>query len=117
MKAAQAPTPHDHSHDHDHEGHDHDHEGHTHEARAIPVSPDLPANTHLHCVACGKHLDTAGELRARGSRALGGNTWLSIRCAHGTEFYACNGCLPKARALLDEHDRTGRDVRAASAWH
>lgn len=72
---------------------------------------------HIHCVACGKHLDTAGEARDRAARGLKSNLWMSIRCAHGSEFYACMGCLEKARTILDEHDRTGNAPRAAAAWH
>lgn len=84
---------------------------------AIPPAPSVPAGAHLHCVACGKHLDTAGEARDRAAKGLASNVWMSIRCAHGSEFYACMGCLEKAREILDEHDRTGNAPRAASAWH
>jgi hypothetical protein len=84
---------------------------------AIPPSPEVPAGSHLHCVACGKHLDTAGEARDRAAKGLKSNVWMSIRCAHGSEFYACMGCLEKARAILDEHDRTGQAPRVANAWH
>ncbi len=84
---------------------------------AIPPTPDVPAGAHLHCVACGKHLDTAGEARDRAAKGIKSNLWLSVRCAHGSEFYACMGCLEKARRLLEEHDRTGQPVRAAVAYH
>ena len=84
---------------------------------AMPPSPEMAAGSHIHCVACGKHLDTAGEARARAAKGLSSNLWMSIRCAHGSEFYACMGCTEKARTLLDEHDRTGQAVRAAGAWH
>ncbi len=86
-------------------------------AAEIPAAPQVPDGAHLHCVACGRHLDTAGEARARAAKGLGSNVWMSIRCAHGSEWYACMGCLGEAQRLLDEHDRTGRPVRAASAWH
>ena len=86
---------------------------------ALDLAPDpsLPDGTHIHCVACGKHLDTAGEARDRAAKGINSNLWMSIRCAHGSEFYACMGCLEKARAILDEHDRTGNAPRAAAAWH
>lgn len=84
---------------------------------AIPPAPSVPAGSHIHCIACGKHLDTAGEARDRAAKGIKSNLWMSIRCAHGSEFYACMGCLPKARAILEEHDRTGAAPRVASAWH
>jgi hypothetical protein len=78
---------------------------------------DVPDGSHLHCVACGKHLDTAGEARARASTDLTSKLWLTVRCAHGSVFYSCMGCLQRSRALLDEHDRNGTPVDAAAAWH
>jgi hypothetical protein len=80
-------------------------------------SQQLDPGSHIHCVSCGKHLDTVGEARDRAAKGLGGNLWMNIRCAHGTEWYACMGCLGPAKQLLDEHDRTGNAVRAAGAWH
>ena len=77
----------------------------------------LDPGTHLHCVACGKHLETVGEAQARAAQGLGAPMWAEVRCAHGSLFHACFGCVPQARILLDEHDRTGNAVRAASAWH
>jgi hypothetical protein len=64
---------------------------------------------HIHCVACGRHLDpgffdppaTAGY----------------VRCAHGSTFAACVTCTDRAQELLAEHDRTGQPVKAAAAWH
>ena len=87
------------------------------DARSIPLSPDVPAGQHLHCVACGKHLDTVGEARDRAAKGITSNLWMSIRCAHGSIFYACMGCLEPAQKLLDDHDRTGDGVRAATPWH
>jgi hypothetical protein len=70
---------------------------------------------HLHCIACGKHLDTVGEARARkgGFDAL----WATVRCAHGSPFFACLGCVPAARKRLDAHDRSGNAVKVAPPWH
>ncbi len=63
------------------------------------------------------HLETVGEAQARAAQGLGAPMWAEVRCAHGSLFHACLGCVPQARILLDEHDRTGNAVRAASAWH
>jgi len=83
-----------------------------------PPRPDPPAvprpigkgeNEHIHCIACGRHLDpTEFDAPER-------SQW--IRCAHGGAFAACTGCAPQAQSLLDEHDKSGQPVKAASAWH
>lgn len=83
----------------------------------ISARPQRDPGAHLHCVACGKHLDTVGEASARAAKGLQSNLWMAVRCAHGSEWVACMGCLGQARELLDEHDRTGNPVRAAGAWH
>jgi hypothetical protein len=84
----------------------------------IAARPQRDPGTHIHCVACGKHLDTVGEASGREGQGLRRQPlWMVIRCAHGSEWTACMGCLERARMLLDEHDRTGNPVRAASAWH
>ena len=73
---------------------------------------------HIHCTACGRHLDTVGELRARnGAMRPGGTPWTTVRCAHGSAFQSCVACVPQTRVLLADHDRNGSDVRAAAAWH
>lgn len=79
--------------------------------------PRLPDGAHIHCVACGKHLETVGEARARKATGFGSTLWINVRCAHGSAFQACMGCVDTARELLAEHDRTGEAVRAAEAWH
>ena len=81
------------------------------------IDPKLSPGTHLHCVACGKHLDTVGEARARGGAGLASPLWVQIRCGHGSAFYACMECVLPAKQLLDEHDRTGGPVRAAAPFH
>ena len=119
--------PADHAHAHDHADHDHDHD-HDHGAAGVVIDPmdtrfdsmpdpKLPAGTHLHCVACGRHLETVGEARARQARGLDNNLWVSVRCLHGSVFHACLGCAAKARMLLDEHDRTGKPVQQAAPFH
>lgn len=72
-----------------------------------------PASTqgrHIHCVGCGVHLDPAEF-----DRAVPTATWLT--CKHGSTFASCVGCTGVSQGLLDEHDRLGQPVRAASAWH
>ena len=65
---------------------------------------------HIHCVACGRHLDPS---EFGGARPLA----TEVRCAHGKSWPACSGCAARARELLAVHDRTGRPVDAAQAWH
>ncbi|MCA9628320.1 MAG: hypothetical protein KC766_11665 [Myxococcales bacterium] len=65
---------------------------------------------HIHCIACGRHMD-AGEF----SGALA--TGRVIVCEHGSQFPACASCLTRAKTLVAEHDRTGKPVAAAQAWH
>lgn len=72
-------------------GHHHDHE-------------------HIHCTACGRHLDPE-EFRATPATA----GWVS--CAHGSTFASCMECVGATRERLDEHDRTGQPVDFAHAWH
>lgn len=79
--------------------------------------PDLAPGSHLHCVACGRHLDTVGEARARKARGERNKFWMAVKCGHGSTFYACVGCAPKAMELLGEHDRTGAEVKMATPWH
>jgi hypothetical protein len=64
---------------------------------------------HIHCIACGRHIDPAELKRA--------DTAKFIKCQHGSPFAACVECEGHAVALLAEHDRTGRPVDVASAWH
>jgi hypothetical protein len=64
---------------------------------------------HIHCIACGKHLDPA-DFDAPATATI-------ITCDHGSNFAACVGCMPKAMTLVREHDRTNQPVQTASAWH
>ena len=68
---------------------------------------------HIHCVACGKHLDPE-NFRAAGGGAPSAQV---IQCAHGSQFPSCTTCVPVSRALLEEHDRSGQPVKTAAAWH
>ena len=80
--------------------------------RPVPATSRAPAQdteAHIHCVACGRHLDpTFFDPPA---------TAEYVRCAHGSTFATCTDCATKARALLAEHDRSGQPVKAANAWH
>ena len=64
---------------------------------------------HIHCVACGRHLEPA-EFDAPA-------TAVGVFCKHNSRFASCTGCVERTKALLDEHDRTGQPVKMASAWH
>jgi hypothetical protein len=65
---------------------------------------------HIHCVSCGRHIEPSEFDGPMATAAI-------IACAHGSQFAACLGCQVPAQKLLDEHDRTGQPVKAASAWH
>jgi hypothetical protein len=65
---------------------------------------------HIHCVACGRHIDH-DEFAASPPLAV------FIRCEHGSQFPSCSGCQNRSRELVAEHDRTGRPVNQAAAWH
>lgn len=64
---------------------------------------------HIHCIACGKHLDPDDFEDANGAAFL--------RCEHGRDFPACVACEGKAKELIAEHDRTNKPVKTAAAWH
>ncbi|WP_437325399.1 MULTISPECIES: hypothetical protein [unclassified Sorangium] len=75
-----------------------------------PARPAQPhEHKHIHCVACGKHLDPE-EFLAQGSA-----TW--IQCLHKSRFATCIECVEISKRLLAEHDRTGQPVQSAQAWH
>jgi hypothetical protein len=78
------------------------------ERKALNPRPQADA-AHTHCVACGRHID-ASEFQApeKATRLV---------CQHGSRFASCVGCVPQATALLAEHDRTGKPVQEAGAWH
>jgi hypothetical protein len=64
---------------------------------------------HIHCIACGKHLDAESFGEPGGAEF--------IRCEHGSDFPSCQGCHDKSKALIAEHDRTNKPVQKAAAWH
>ena len=64
---------------------------------------------HIHCIACGRHLD-ASEFNAPVTARY-------ISCQHGSTFPTCVEHESQSRMLLAEHDRTGQAVQMANAWH
>lgn len=64
---------------------------------------------HIHCIACGRHIEPA-EFEDPVTAKV-------IACDHGSQFVSCVGCETRTRALLAEHDRTGKPVKTAAAWH
>jgi hypothetical protein len=67
-------------------------------------------NTHIHCIACGRHIDPT-EFTTRPSTAA------RLTCKHGSRFAACTTCIPEAQRRLDEHDSSGLPPRIEQAWH
>ena len=65
---------------------------------------------HIHCIACGRHID-AGEFSQTPPSAI------VITCDHKSQFPACANCEVTARYLVAEHDRTGKPVNTAAAYH
>ncbi len=81
------------------------------ERKAMKPGRPAPAaqEQHIHCVACGAHLDVA-QFDPPASAQY-------VRCKHGSQWASCTACVPRSKALLDEHDRTGQPVQSAGAWH
>jgi hypothetical protein len=80
------------------------------ERKAEGGAPEQQDHQHIHCIACGRHIDS-GEFHASPATAK------IIACQHGSKFPACAACVGPAKQLLDEHDRTGQPVKSAGAWH
>ncbi|MBX3190925.1 MAG: hypothetical protein KF819_28275 [Labilithrix sp.] len=74
-----------------------------------PAQAAPSGHGHIHCIACGKHLDEE-DFEAPA-------TATTITCDHGSVFPSCVKCMPKSLALVKEHDETNQPVRTASAWH
>ncbi len=75
-----------------------------------PAQPPAQHNhQHIHCVACGRHLDP-NEFEAPA-------TATTITCDHGSQFPTCTKCLAKSTALVKEHDASNQPIRSATAWH
>jgi hypothetical protein len=65
---------------------------------------------HIHCIACGRHIDPS-------EFSLSPPSALVITCEHKSQFPACANCEVTARYLVGEHDRTGKPVNSAAAYH
>lgn len=65
---------------------------------------------HIHCIACGRHIDPSEFATASPSATM-------LACQHGSQFPACTLCVPDAQSRIDEHDRLGQPPRVAPAWH
>jgi len=65
---------------------------------------------HIHCIACGRHIDP-NEFSQVPPGAI------VITCEHKSQFPACANCEVTARYLVAEHDRTGKPVNTAAAYH
>jgi len=74
-----------------------------------PAAPAGHQHQHIHCIACGRHLDES-EFEAPATATI-------ITCDHGSNFPACVRCMSQATALVAEHDRTNQPVRVTQAWH
>ena len=77
--------------------------------RAAPNAGHQHEHAHIHCIACGKHLDPDDFGEADGATFY--------RCQHGSDFPHCVGCAAVAKQLVDEHDRTGKAVKKVAAVH
>lgn len=65
---------------------------------------------HIHCIACGRHLDPQEFDGPAPSATV-------VQCEHKSSFPTCVTCVEKSKVLLAEHDRTGQPVKTAGAWH
>ena len=77
---------------------------------AAAAGGDAHQHEHMHCIACGRHVD-ASELEGETPTAT------ILACQHGSRFASCVGCVEGSQRLLDEHDALDQPVKAASAWH
>jgi len=76
---------------------------------AAPNAGHQHEHAHIHCIACGKHLDPDDFGEAQGATFY--------RCQHGSDFPHCVGCATRAKQMVDEHDRTGKPVQKVAAVH
>ncbi len=75
-----------------------------------PGSSGQQQQAHIHCIACGRHLDPQ-EFSAAPPTAK------YLICEHQSRFPACVDCDVIARGLIADHDRTGKPIAQAAAWH
>jgi hypothetical protein len=65
---------------------------------------------HIHCIACGRHVDPSEFASSPPSATY-------IVCEHRSSFPTCVGCSVQSQMLVAQHDRTGQPVKSAAAWH
>jgi hypothetical protein len=80
------------------------------EKKALNPGAHQHEHRHIHCIACGRHLDPE-EFDSKPPTAI------VIVCQHKSQFPACAACEVEARARVEEHDRTGQPPQIAGAWH
>ena len=78
-------------------------------ARAPAGGGGQHEHRHIHCIACGKHLEPTSFGEPGGPEFY--------RCQHGSDFAHCAEHAAQAKQLVDEHDRTGKPVQTTAAWH
>ena len=65
---------------------------------------------HIHCIACGRHLDPEGFDKTPPDALI-------VTCQHGSQFPCCVACEVEAKFRLAEHDKSGQPVKTEKAWH
>jgi RNA polymerase-binding transcription factor DksA len=65
---------------------------------------------HIHCIACGRHINPEEFSQVPASAIV-------ITCDHKSQFPSCATCEVTSRYLVAEHDRTGKPVNTAAAYH
>ena len=78
--------------------------------RPVAAQAGGQGHQHIHCIACGRHID-ASELSGAVPKAR------VLTCQHGSQFASCVGCVEGSQRLIDEHDALNQPVKAAAAWH
>jgi hypothetical protein len=81
------------------------------ERKALDPGPKPHSHAeHIHCVACGRHLDSQ-EFSSSPPTAT------YVTCDHGSQFPSCASCLMETEKRVATHDRTGQPINSAPAWH
>lgn len=82
------------------------------ERKALSPKPQAraPQHQHIHCIACGRHLEPT-------EFSVAPITATYITCQHGSQFPSCVSCSVQSEMLVATHDRTNQPVKVAQAWH
>jgi hypothetical protein len=75
-----------------------------------PARPAAAQNQHIHCIACGRHINP-DEFASTPATAT------FVECDHGERFASCSSCLFESERLIAEHDKSGKPIAQAAAWH